>query len=599
MSRETDIITFLKQAGWGEAARQPVPGDASSRRYERLTLEGKKAVLMDAPRGAEQPAEPEGASEAERAALGYNALARLAGPEPAAFVCIAEALTMRGFSAPKMLARDLEAGLLLLEDLGDDLFARIIKDDPAKESELYEAAVDTLAAIYRSSFSATLTSAQASWRLRDYDSAALQAEVDLLLEWYAADQGASMSNAATAEWKTIWSDLFNYLDVHAKGLALRDFHAENIFWLPEREAVSRVGLIDFQDGLMAHPAYDLVSLLEDARRDVSADLRPGLIARFCEKAGLENDSAFQTAYAVMGAQRNAKILGIFVRLAKRDGKPHYRRLIPRVQALFLNDIKGKVFAPLRAWFAAHLPSVLKPPVTTAMVLAAGHGTRMRPLTNDRSKAMVVVGGRPLIDHMLDRLAEVGVTRAVVNVHAHADHLQAHLKTREGLPEIIISDERAELLETGGGVVKALPLLGEDPIFICNIDAIWLENKSALKSLLGAWQPSQMDDLLLLAPKDETLGYYGGGDFELSNERQISRRQGDSAPYVYAGVQIARLSPLRAFKAEPFSRNKVWDVSLPAGRAYGVPLDGFWMHVGDPNARDEAEAILAKQNGKKT
>ena len=594
MSRETDIKKFLTKAGWGDAARAPVPGDASSRRYERLSRGAQKAVLMDAPRGAEAPAEPEEASAAERKALGYNALARLAGPEPAAFICIADALTARGFSAPKILARDLDAGFILLEDLGDDLFARVVKNDPSKEADLYAAAVDTLAALYRSSFPETLNSGEASWRLRGYDVAAMQAEVDLLLEWYAADAGVDISPKAAAEWTQIWAELFNYLTAHAPGLALRDFHAENIFWLPEREATARVGLIDFQDGLMAHPAYDLVSLLEDARRDVSAELHSELIARFCEKSGLKNDAAFQAAYAVMGAQRNAKILGIFVRLAKRDGKPHYRRLIPRVQKLFLADIKGGEFENLRAWFAAHLPSVLKPPVTTAMVLAAGHGTRMRPLTNDRSKAMVEVGGRPLIDHMLDRLAEVGVTRAVVNVHAHADHLEAHLKTRTGLPDIIISDEREALLETGGGVVKALALLGAEPIFICNIDAIWLENKSALKSLLDNWMPDKMDDLLLLAPKDDTLGYYGGGDFERLETGHISRRSGETAPFVYAGVQIAKLGPLRNFKAEPFSRNKVWDVSLKSARAYGTALDGFWMHVGDPSARDEAEAILAKE-----
>ena len=594
MSRETDIEVFLKHAGWGDADRTAVPGDASSRRYMRLTRGNQKAVLMDAPRGAEAPAEPEGASAADRKALGYNALARLAGPEPAAFICIAEALTARGFSAPKVLARDLEAGFILLEDLGDDLFARVIKNDPSKEAELYESAVDTLAAIYRSSFQETLVSGDAVWRLRSYDVAAMQAEVDLLLEWYAVEAGVDISVSAMQEWTEIWAELFDHLKAHAPGLALRDFHAENIFWLPEREATACVGLIDFQDGLMAHPAYDLVSLLEDARRDVSPDLHAQLIARFCEKSGLKHDAAFKAAYAVMGAQRNAKILGIFVRLAKRDGKPHYRRLIPRVQKLFLGDIEGGEFTKLRAWFEVHLPSILKPPVTTAMVLAAGHGTRMRPLTNNRSKAMVEVGGRPLIDHMLDRLAEAGVTRAVVNVHAHADHLQAHLQTRTGLPQIVISDEREELLETGGGVVKALPLLGKEPIFICNIDAIWLENESALKNLLETWKPSQMDDLLLLAPKDKTLGYYGGGDFECSDTGHISRRKGDSAPYVYAGVQIAKLGPLKNFKAEPFSRNKVWDISLRSSRAYGVPLDGFWMHVGDPNARDEAEDILAKQ-----
>jgi len=358
MSREDEIKAFLKQAGWEKADRAAVPGDASTRRYERLSLEGQKAVLMDAPKGAEAPSEPEGASVEERQALGYNAVARLAGPNPEAFACIANELTKRGFSAPKIIAADMERGFMLLEDLGDDLYARVIADDPAKERQLYEAAIDTLAAIYRSSFPAKMEFQGESWRVRDYDSAALLAEADLFLDWYAKDLGHDIQGAAREEWNTIWAHLFESLDAHASGLALRDFHAENIFWLPKRQAVSRVGLIDFQDGLFAHPAYDLVSLIEDARRDVSPDVATPLVKRFCEKAGLKYGAKFKTAYAVMGAQRNAKILGIFVRLAERDGKPHYRDLIPRVAAHFKGNLRDPKCAHLKAWIETHVPEAL-------------------------------------------------------------------------------------------------------------------------------------------------------------------------------------------------------------------------------------------------
>jgi aminoglycoside/choline kinase family phosphotransferase len=308
-----------------------VPGDASTRRYERLTLDTQKAVLMDAPKGAETPSEPEGATPADRAALGYNALARLAGPNPEAFACIANELTMRGFSAPKIIAMDLDKGFMLLEDLGDDLYARVIADDPSKERELYEAAVDTLAAIYRSSFPSLMSCQGETWRVRDYDSAAMLAEVDLFLDWYAKDHGHDIQGEGRKEWHALWKEAFKSLDAHAPGLALRDFHAENIFWLPERQAVSRVGLIDFQDGLFAHPAYDLASLLDDARRDVSKNLKWDLMARFCEKAGIPPCKKFTLAYYTIAAQRNTKILGIFVRLAERDNKPQYRALIHRVE----------------------------------------------------------------------------------------------------------------------------------------------------------------------------------------------------------------------------------------------------------------------------
>ena len=230
-------------------------------------------------------------------------------------------------------------------------------------------------------------------------------------------------------------------------------------------------------------------------------------------------------------------------------------------------------------------------IETAMVMAAGHGTRMRPLTDKRSKAMVKVAGRPLIDHMLDRLEAAGVKKAVVNVHAHADQLERHLKRRTSGPEIIISDERDELLETGGGVVKALPLLGQGPVLICNIDAIWTENGPVIEGLIKAWDHARMDDLLLLAPMNRAMGYNGAGDFELEWDGRLIRRQEEVAPYVYAGVQIADLTPFHSLKPTKFSRNLVWNDSLIARRMFGHVMDGFWMHVGDPQAKKVAEAYL--------
>ena len=230
-------------------------------------------------------------------------------------------------------------------------------------------------------------------------------------------------------------------------------------------------------------------------------------------------------------------------------------------------------------------------ITTAMVMAAGHGTRMRPLTNDRSKAMVEVNGRPLIDHMLARLADIGIERAIVNVHAHADHLEAHLKARKTGPEIIISDEREALLETGGGVVKALPLFGNAPILICNIDAIWVEFDAALKMLLAEWKPKVMDELFLLARRDSSLGYSGKGDFDLLEGGRILRRTNETADYVYAGVEVFKPQLADSYQIEKFSRNVIWNDSLKLKRIYGIELPGYWMHVGDPRAVTAAEAVL--------
>ena len=227
-----------------------------------------------------------------------------------------------------------------------------------------------------------------------------------------------------------------------------------------------------------------------------------------------------------------------------------------------------------------------------MVLAAGLGTRMRPLTNDRPKALVEVGGRALIDHMLDRLAQAGVTTAVVNVHAFADRLEAHLVGRTTAPKIVISDERDELLETGGGLKKARPLLGDAPVFVANIDAVWSEDGApALDALAAAYDPAAMDACLLLARMDRTLGFDGPGDMTLEAGRARFRGDAPTAPYAFAGVHITHPSMVDGEPEGPFSLSRLWRVMAERGRLGAVVLDGFWMHVGDPQARDDAQARL--------
>ncbi len=230
--------------------------------------------------------------------------------------------------------------------------------------------------------------------------------------------------------------------------------------------------------------------------------------------------------------------------------------------------------------------------TTAMVLAAGLGTRMRPLTNDRPKALVEVGGKALIDHMLDRLGDAGVTKAVVNVHAFADRLEAHLAQRTAAPKIVVSDERGELLETGGGLKKARPLLGDAPIFVANIDAVWIEDGApALDALAAAFDPATMDACLLLAPMDRTLGFDGPGDMFLDGDRARFRGDAAAAPFAFAGVHITRPSVVDGEADGPFSLSKLWRTIAAQERLGAVVLDGFWMHVGDPAARDAAQARL--------
>jgi N-acetyl-alpha-D-muramate 1-phosphate uridylyltransferase len=229
---------------------------------------------------------------------------------------------------------------------------------------------------------------------------------------------------------------------------------------------------------------------------------------------------------------------------------------------------------------------------TAMVFAAGLGTRMRPLTNDRPKALVEVAGKAMIDHVLDKLAQVGVQRAVVNVHHFADRLREHLESRSR-PHIVISDETDTLLETGGGLMRALPLVGPGPIITMNADPLWRDDGGAgLQSLADNFDPETMDALLLLARHSDAVGFEKAGDFTRDAEGRIARRGAAlEAPYIYAGAQILNLETMAGRVEERFSLNRVWDDSLVNKRLYGVVLNNQWLHVGDPVARDEAEAIL--------
>ncbi len=355
--RENERRAFLDASGWAGAAATPFPGDASTRRYFGLTKGGETAILMDAPAASEAPVCPPGASPEERAALGYNALARLAGNNIAAFAGIGDALHARGFSAPRIFAADMARGFLIIEHLGNDLFARAIPKG-AHEGRLYAGAIDTLAAIYRSSFTPDFSAHGGSWRVGAYDTPALLAETGLFLDWYMPHFGDEPSDQLRTDWQGAWESVLSLLDAHTPGLALRDYHAENLIWLPDREAEAQTGLLDFQDALFAHPAYDLVSLLEDARRDVSPDLIAPLKDRFFKHAKLSDRTGFDAAYAVLGAQRNAKILGIFVRLAKRDGKPRYLDLIPRVRAHFVGDIAHPALAPVAKLVRTALPEMV-------------------------------------------------------------------------------------------------------------------------------------------------------------------------------------------------------------------------------------------------
>ncbi len=334
-ARWTEIEAFLRTVGRAGLRIAPLAGDASPRRYYRVGERDDRptAVLMDAP--------PE------------------TGEEVLRFAAITLHLLDLGLSAPDILSHDLPRGLLLLEDLGDALFAREIARRPSLECPCYEAAVDLLCAVHRFEPPEHFNFEGKRIPLPAYDNGPLWEEASLLTSWWLPTAtGKSPGEDQVAEFRQLLLDACSEAAAHPRTLVLRDYHAENLIWLPQRSGVGRVGLLDYQDALAGHPAYDLVSLLEDARRDTSHALQYTMIDHYLEKSNAAGGSRneFRRGYAALGAQRNLKIIGIFARLCLRDRKPDYLGLIPRVWRHLQHDLAHPALAPLRRWVKRHVPT---------------------------------------------------------------------------------------------------------------------------------------------------------------------------------------------------------------------------------------------------
>lgn len=337
---------FLARAGWERARRIPMQGDCSTRIYTRLELEGgDKAILMDAPRKADPGL----------GAASYSAVAHLA-EDAVPFVAVDEALRAHGFSAPRILAADLDEGLLLLEDLGGEgILDEAGRPLPAR----YHAAAEMLTVLHRLDWPGELSVPQGgTYRLPVYDVEAMLAEVGLFLDWYLPHMGREPDAGARASYLELWRTLAEDLQVLPQTLVLRDFHSPNILWLGAREGHARVGLIDFQDAVLGPEAYDLASLAQDARVAVDRSLEEALLNAYLEARAGEaafNPLAFLKAYRVMGAQRASKVLGIFARLARRDGKAQHLDKLPIVRDYLMRNLEHPALFDLAAWHAAHAP----------------------------------------------------------------------------------------------------------------------------------------------------------------------------------------------------------------------------------------------------
>ncbi|CEJ11441.1 tRNA threonylcarbamoyladenosine biosynthesis protein TsaE [bacterium YEK0313] len=346
LQRLVALRVFIDNAGWAGATRRHLQGDASSRTYERLTDGSRRVVLMNAPRRPDGPPIRNG--------LPYSRIAHLA-EDMVPFVAMAEGLRDAGLSPPEIEAIDLDQGFLLLEDLGSEG----VVAGGAPIAERYTAAVDVLAHLHGRARPDTLGTPKGPYSLPPYDHEALGAEVELLLDWYIPRSQARIPASEKHVFLKHWADLFAEVEKAPKTWTLRDYHSPNLIWLADRDGIERVGLIDFQDAVMGPPAYDVVSLLQDARVTVPETLELQLLSRYAAArraadAGFDMAS-FARLYAILGAQRATKLLGIFVRLDKRDGKPQYLAHIPRIWAYLQRCLAHPALAQVKRWVDDRVP----------------------------------------------------------------------------------------------------------------------------------------------------------------------------------------------------------------------------------------------------
>ncbi len=346
VERIAAVRQFVAESGTGEAVRHRMAGDASTRTYDRLQLGDKCSILMNSPRRPDGPP--------VRDNKPYSAIAHLA-ESVTPFVAIAKGLRELGLSAPDILHADLEQGLLLIEDLGEE---RVVSGDPpAPIVDRYEAAVDVLVSLHRQTLPDTLPVApHVEYKIPRYDLDAFLIEAELLLDWYLPRLGATIDEEARATFRTLWREALQPSIEAPPTWVLRDFHSPNLLWLPERHELRRVGLLDFQDALMGPPGYDLASILQDARSDVPEETELALLGRHAGQPEFDGPT-FIKSYVALAAQRASKILGIFARLDARDGKPQYLRHMPRVWGYLQRSLAHPSQAILKEWYSQHVPAL--------------------------------------------------------------------------------------------------------------------------------------------------------------------------------------------------------------------------------------------------
>lgn len=541
-----NFTSFLDQAGLRNYTVTFLAGDASPRKYYRIATCNKTYVLMDSP------------------LLESNDH----------FAAISETLNAAGFSAPKVLFRTSE--LLLLEDLGDCTFTFMLKHHPEQRDDLYRLATQTTLEL-----STKLTDQPQS--VPFYTLEKFLEGVTTFLDWYYPEtQGHQASQSARQSFLELWTHLYHEFQALPQGIMLRDFHVDNLIYLENRPDTQACGLLDFQDACWGPAVYDFLSLVDDVRLDLPDLLIDQCWAHYLRAFPTLNKSLAQK----LSVSRLTRILGVFVRLAKRDGKPHYLNHIPRIWKIMERNFQNPDLVDIKGWFASNITSSQgERCVNQAMILAAGMGKRLQPLTLTTPKPLIKLKGKPLIQYALDRLKSM--TKIVVNTHYLADQIHTYLANKN----VIISHENS-LLETGGGVLNALHHFRQDPILCLNSDIWWQENQgNILEELMSTWDDAFMDVLLVLVQKENTLNFAGLGDFTWDGKTLTPAfRENDTAPYVYTGIQILHPRAFLDEKFRAFSLVEIYKKAAKQNRLKAIILNGKWSDIGTPQALEKLQEM---------
>lgn len=546
----------------------PLTTDASTRKYYRITFaDGKTAVLMD----------DEGCRCKTRE-----------------FVELSKFLRARGVYVPEVFAADFDNGFLLIEDLGDNTVSKLLSADNEKELYLMSAAALAKVAAVR----------ERPQCVSELTRGKILEDLRLFTDWYIPmATGRPLSMQAEKEFFILADRLSELAYRVPNRLVLWDYHIDNVMLPPNRDECA---IIDFQDAMWGPLTYDIMSLLAADRRVASDETIAAVKDAFFTSLSNVRREDFEDSYAFLALFRHLRVLGRFTTLSMVNGKNRYLQYIPQMWKALDNILKYPKLSAMARWMEQNLPAELRKaptrkPVCRAMVLAAGRGTRMKNLTDDRPKPLIKVAGRELIDYNFDRLREIGIKDIVVNLCYKGEMIKKHLLAAHSDFNLVFSEEE-EALETGGGVKKALPLLQDDAFFVLNSDVFFIDRgyKPALWRMLDAWDGEKYDILLLLQNLKDVCGDKGIGDYRLTSAGTVERNQEKKSgyPYMFAGISIVNRRVFDNETRARFSLRDCFDAAEKSGRLGFVVNEAEFFHVGTPEALKAAETKIHRQKQKK-